>query len=119
MIHAFRESHDPAAARVKSLEARLGQESQRRLQLEKQVQSLHESCEESVARVNGLEARLAAQTERMREMEKQMQAFLGSTKHPIAQVRDLEPRIVEPDCPSAEVLPKIAAKVARQARRKV
>lgn len=119
MIHAFRESLDPAAARVKSLEARLGQESQRCLQLEKHVQSLRESCEESAARINGLEALLAKQAERMLEMEKQMQAFLGSTKHPIAQVRDLEPRIVEPESPQTEVLSKVSTKVVRQVRRKV
>jgi uncharacterized protein involved in exopolysaccharide biosynthesis len=119
MMHAFRESVDPAAVRVKSLEARLAQESQRCLQMEKQVQGLRENAEQSVARITDLEARLAGAAERMVQLEKQMQAFLGSTKHPIAQVRDLEPRIEEPEPPPAEVIQKVMVKAPRQARRKV
>ncbi len=119
MRYAFRESLDPAAARVKSLEAQLGQESQRCLQLEKHVQALCESCEQSVARISDLEVRLAHNAERILEMEKQLQAFLGSTKHPIAQARDVEPRIVEPKTQSDGTLPKVSAKALRQARRKV
>ena len=118
MMQAFRESVDPAAVRVKSLEARLSQESQRCLQLEKQVQALSESAAETVARINDLEARLAGAAERMLQLEKQMQAFLGSTKHPIAQVRDLEPRIVEPEQPPVEAIKKVAVKVPRQAKQK-
>ena len=117
-MQAFRESVDPATVRAKSLEARLAQESQRCLQIEKQVQALSESAAETVARINELEARLAGDAERMLQLEKQMQAFLGSTKHPIAQVRDLEPRIVEIEQPPTEVIQKVAVKVPRQARRK-
>jgi chromosome segregation ATPase len=119
MMHAFRESVDPATVRAKSLEARLAQESQRCLQIEKQVQALSESAAEAVARINELEAMLAGDTERMLQIEKQMQAFLGSTKHPIAQVRDLEPRIVEPEQSPAEIIQRGSVKVPRQARRKV
>lgn len=118
-MQAFRESVDPATVRVKSLESRLSQESQRCLQLEKQVQALSERTAETVARVNDLEAKFAGAAERMLQLEKQMQAFLGSTKHPIAQVRDLEPRIVEPEQPPAEIIQRDAVKVPRQARRKV
>ena len=121
MMQAFRESVDPATVRVKSLEARLAQESQRCLQLEKQVQALSESTMEAVARINDLEAKLADKAGRMLQLEKQMQAFLGSTKHPIAQVRDLEPRIVELEQPPAEAIQaiqKVAVKVPRQAKRK-
>jgi chromosome segregation ATPase len=118
-MHAFRESVDLAAVRVKSLEGRLAQESQRCLQMEKQVQDLRESAAQSVGRINDLEARLAGAAERMLQLEKQMQAFLGSTKHPIAQVRDLEPRIVEAEQPPAEVIEKVVGKTPRQARRKV
>ena len=117
-MQAFRESVDPATVRVKNLEARLSQESQRCLQLEKQVQALSESAAETVARINGLEARLADEAGRMLQLEKQMQAFLGSTKHPIAQVRDLEPRVVEEGQPPAEVIQKVAVKIPRQAKRK-
>lgn len=118
MTHAFRESVDPATIRVKGLEARLAQESQRCLQLEKQVQVLSESAAEAVARINHLEARLAGEAERMLELEKQMQAFLGRTTHPIAQVRDLEPRIVETGKPPAAVIQQVAVKTPRQAKRK-
>ena len=118
MMKAFRESIGPAAVRANNLEARLAQESQRGLQLEKQVQALSESAAETVARINDLEARLAGAAERMCELDKQMQAFLGSTKHPIAQVRDLEPRIVELEPPPAEAIKKVAVKVPRQAKRK-
>ena len=118
MMHAFRESVDPATVRVNSLESRLSQESQRCLQMEKQVQALSESAAQADARINDLEARLAGEAERMLQLEKQMQVFLGSTKHPIAQVRDLEPRIVEAEQPPAEVIQKVAVKVPRQARRK-
>jgi hypothetical protein len=118
MIHAFRESLDPAATRVKSLEVRLAQESQRCLQLEKQVQVLSETTKDAIARVKDMEAKLADKAGRMLQLEKQMQAFLGSTKHPIAQVRDLEPRVAETERPSAEVIQKVAVKVSRQAKRK-
>ena len=118
MMHAFRESVDPATVRVKSLEARLAQESQRCLQMEKQVQDLREIAAQAVARINDLEARLAGETERMLQLEKQMQAFLGSTKHPIAQVRDLEPRIVEMEQPPVEATQKVAVKAPRQVKRK-
>lgn len=119
MMHAFRESHDPAAVRVKSLEARLAQESQRGLQLEKRVQSLSEETAQAAARINGLEIRLAQESERMLQLEKQMQALLGRMTHPIAQARDLEPRVVEPESLPADVLPKVAGKTLRQVRRKV
>lgn len=119
MMHAFRESVDPATVRVKILESRLSQESQRCLQLEKQVQALSESAAEVVVRTNDLEAKLADEAGRMLQLEKQMQAFLGSTKHPIAQVRDLEPRIVELEQPLVEATQKVAVKVPRQAKRKV
>ena len=118
MIHAFRESLDPAATRVKSLEVRLAQESQRCLQLEKQVQVLSETATDAIVRVKDMEAKLADEVGRMFQLEKQMQAFLGSTKHPIAQVRDLEPRIVELEQPPAEAIQKVAVKVPRQAKRK-
>jgi predicted nucleic acid-binding Zn-ribbon protein len=119
MMHAFRESVDPATVRAKSLEARLAQESQRCLQMEKQMQDLRGNAAQAVTRINDLEARLAGAAERMLHLEKQMQAFLGSTKHPIAQVRDLEPRIVEPEQLSAEAIQKVVVKAPRQARRKV
>ena len=118
MMHAFRESHDPAAVRVKGLEARLAQESQRCLQLEKQVQTLSGETAQAAARIDGLETRLAQESERMLQLEKQMQAFLGRTTHPIAQARDVEPRIVEPEEPSAGVDPRVEGKTPRQARRK-
>ena len=98
MAQAFRESLDPAAVRVKSLEVRLAQETQRCLQLEKQVQDL---------------------VERMLEMEKQMQALLGRVTHPIAQVRDLEPRIAEKEKLAAKAIQEVAGKEPRQVRRKV
>ena len=118
MIHAFRESLDPAAVRVNSLEARLAQESQRCLQLEKHVQALSESAVQAVTRLHDLEARLADDAERMLQLEKQMQAFLGSTKHPIAQARDSEPRIGRREKHPAEAMPRVAGKIPRQAKRK-
>jgi len=118
MMHAFRENVDPAAVRVKSLEARLAQETQRCLQLEKQVQALGEKAAEAAARITGMEVKLEEEAGRMLQLEKQMQAFLGSTKHPIAQVRDLEPLIAETAKPPAEAVLKSAVKVPRQAKRK-
>ena len=118
MMHAFRESVDPAAVRVKTLEARLAQESHRCLQLEKQVQDLRGNAAQAAGRVNDLEVKLANEAVRMLQLEKQMQAFLGSTKHPIAQVRDLEPRIVEPEQPPVEAVKKVSVKVPRQAKQK-
>ena len=118
MIHAFRESLDPAAVRVNSLEARLAQESQRCLQLEKHVQALSESAVQAVTRLHDLEARLADDAERMLQLEKQMQAFLGSTKHPIAQARDSEPRIGRREKHPAAAMPRIAGKAPRQVKRK-
>jgi len=118
MMHAFRESLDPATARVKSLEARLAQETQRCLQLDKQVQALSERAAQAVARIHELEARLAEGAKRILQIEKQMQAFLGSTTHPIAQARNREPRIVARGTPSAGVMPRVAGKAPRQARRK-
>ena len=118
-MRAFRESADPAAIRVKSLEARLAQESQRCLQLETRVQVLCESAHQSAARIQALEARLEDEAGRMLQLEKQMQAFLGRTTHPIAQVRDLEPLIVEQKKPPAVAAPRVEGKVPRQARRKV
>ena len=118
MMPAFRESVDPATVRVKRLEARLAQESQRCLQFEKQVQILSEKAAEAIARINDLEIKLTDKTSDMLQLEKQMQAFLGRTKHPISQVRDLEPRIVELEQPPAEAIQKVAVKVSRQAKRK-
>ena len=117
-MQAFRESVDPATVRVKSLEARLAQDSQRCLQMEKQVQDLRGNAAQAAGRIDALEARLAGAAERMLQLEQQMQAFLGSTKHPIAQVRDLEPRIVEPEQPPVEAIKKVAVKVPRQAKQK-
>jgi len=97
MIQAFRESPNPAALRVKTLEARLAEEARRGLQLEKRVEAL---------------------SERMLEVEKQMQAFLGHMTHPIAEARDAEPRIGESKPQPAEIA-GIPAKAPRQARRRV
>lgn len=118
MIRAFRESTDPATIRTKSLEARLAQESQRCLQMEKQAQDLRECVAQAVVRISDLEAKFTGEVERMLQLEKQMQAFLGSTKHPIAQVRDLEPRIVELEQPPTEAIQRVAVKAPRQAKRK-
>ena len=118
MMHAFRESVDPATVLVKSLEARLAQESQRCLQMEKQVQALSENAAQAVARMHDLESRLAEETTRVRQLEKQMRSFLGSTEHPSAQVRDLEPGIVELEQSPVEAIKKVSVKVPRQAKQK-
>ena len=119
MMQAFRESVDPATVLVKSLEARLAQESQRCLQMEKQVQALSENAAQAVARMHDLESRLAEETTRIRQLEKQMRSFLGSTEHPSAQVRDLEPGIiVELEQSPVEAIKKVSVKVPRQAKQK-
>ena len=118
MMQAFRESVDPATVLVKSLEARLAQESQRCLQMEKQVQALSENAAQAVARMHDQESRLAEETTRIRQLEKQMRSFLGSTEHPIAQVRDLEPGIVELEQSPVEAIKKVSVKVPRQAKQK-
>ena len=119
VFQAFRESPARAAAQMKNLEAKLALESQRCLQLEKQVQALHESAAQAGARISDLEARVAEEAGRMLRLEQQMQAFLGRTTHPIAQARDREPRIAEPKSPLAKVLPGVAEKAPRPATRKV
>ena len=117
-MQAFRECVDPATVGVKDLETKLAQESQRCLQLEKQVQALSESALQAVARLHDLEARLADEAERMLQLEKQMQALLGSTKHPIAQARDSEPRTGRREKHPAAAMSRIAGKASRQVKRK-
>ena len=60
-MQAFRDSADPATARVKSLEARLAQESQRGLQLEKQMQAFLGRTTHPIAQVRDLEPRIVEQ----------------------------------------------------------
>ena len=50
MMQAFRENLDPAAVRVKSLEARLALETERCLKLEKQVKELETRLAREAAR---------------------------------------------------------------------